>query len=282
MKQISEYEVFGTFLTNPIKFDTQMVRFNACEENRIINILDEITPDIVIWSIKSGKTEVETMKMSFRRIVDYTVKNNKKLVYISTDLFKGNSSYYTEEYEADYFDEQNPYAPYINGKVLGEKLALEDPNSIIIRTGMIYGLDYYGDYDRRMTSYINSIKLKEEVELYDNMYKTFTNIKMLVEVIIELIRIDYRGILHVANTKRMSIHNFYKEQLESLGMNVETIKKVRLCEKEVKEKKYCLDTSMDTSVLLKLVEGGQIYTSLNTALPFATHISSSGASTAKE
>lgn len=259
-----KHVVYGTYFNNlTFNLDT-MYQLDACKLGNTKRILEEIKPEIVVWSIMTRSTETKIMEIALSEVLDYTRTSNSRVIYISTDLFKGEGSYYKEDYEAKYFDYKNPYAQYFNGKVLGEQMVLEDKKNTVVRIGMIYGLDYFNNYDKRINHMREQINSNEKIELSKNVYKTYTNIRLLVEIIKELIEIDYKGVLHVVNTRRLSIYDFYKEQLENIGIKTDLLTATFVDESEAHENDLCLDTSMSFGKLLMLIESGQICTSYNT------------------
>lgn len=269
-----KHMVYGTYYKSATFHSDRMYQLDACKLGDTKKVLEEVKPEIVIWSIMSGPTETKTMKISLREVLDYTKERDSRVIYISTDLFKGEQSYYKEDYEAIYFDNKNPYAPYFNGKVLGEQMVLGYKDNIVVRIGMIYGLDYFNKYDKRISRMLKQLNNNEKIELNKNMYKTYTNIRFSVEVIMAVIDIEYQRILHVVNTKRLSVYDFYKQQLAEIGMISDLFIKKYIDEVEAKENDLSLDTSMSNCKLLRLMEEGQICTSYNKMLSCAPYIHS--------
>lgn len=163
------HDVIGTKLIGEEK---NLIQLDITEKNKVKQILDEISPDIVINTaalthVDRCETEKELAeKINIKgntNLAEWCFLNNKKLVFISSYyVFDGKNTWYSEE------DKVNPLNVYSETKINSETITLKNPNNIIIRTSKIYS---FGKDNRNFIArVIDDLKQKKEFITTNDQY----------------------------------------------------------------------------------------------------------------
>ncbi|MBT8361509.1 MAG: sugar nucleotide-binding protein [Desulfobacterales bacterium] len=205
---------------------------------------------------KSGDTIVfaamveDGEKRSVEKAMEFFVRNNAqaRLIYISSDaVFSGRKGFYGED------DPVNPKSNY------GENLArceviIQDscPDYCILRPSYLYG---FSDsiLDNRLSNTRGSLRDRNKVYLFSDMYKSPLGIKTFAEAVISIAQTSYTGTLHVAG-QRMSVYNFHRTGMELLGVSTENL----IPTKMPLAGNYLRDTSLDTSRWKQIARPGRL------------------------
>lgn len=213
-------------------------------------------PEFVIWTMMSAENEQKLIHTGLRNLLDIIDKQTTKLIYVSSDgIFSSGKGYFNEETEPTYLDLKNPLSDYTNAKLDGEKMIRkEHKNHFIIRTGPLYGQDIQGDWDTRISTLLLIVTAKETYRRADNLFKTFVHVEDLADAMIELLAIDYTGILHVGPKTKESYYSFNLKMAKKLKLNYTLLKPERMPVEEAQKKGITLDTSLNTSKCSLLLE----------------------------
>lgn len=222
-----EYNVYG--LTSKEAQEEKIYRMDITNPQNLFNILNDIKPDIIIHTAAlSSLNECEknpelAMKINVettRNLIDAirNINADIKFVFMSSDyVFDGERGNYKED------DEVNPQTFYGKTKMLSEndiKKYLE--NYIICRTASIYGRG--GNF---FDLVLGSLEQNNSIEVLDNVFYTPTYIDYLLDSLRELIEIDYKGVIHVAGSERLSRYDFALKMAEVLGKDKAIIRPVK-------------------------------------------------------
>lgn len=155
-------------------------------------------------------------------------KHNIKFIQISTDhLFDGIKSYYSEK------SSPLPLNTYAKTKLKAENLILKNnPESIIIRTNFIgFGTSYKRSF---LDFILNNLRKTNEIELFKNVYFTPISIDELEIYVKILLSLDFKGIINISSSERISKFEFGKLVSDIFGFNnlKEKIKGINIEEKQ--------------------------------------------------
>lgn len=221
IKITNNIEVIGTRYADTK--NEELYKLNVNENIEVESYFKQNKPDIIIWCLMSKTNEQELIENGITNILR-NISFNQKFIYISTNaLFNNGSGYFNEQDIPTYLNDSSKLALYSNAKFLGEDLVKLHDNHIIVRPGIIYGQDIYGKWDNRILEIIHKLSLNEKLERSRNMYNTFVKVEELANAIIELINLEYKGILHLGPENKQSYYNFYKDMAERLKLNEKLI-----------------------------------------------------------
>lgn len=151
---------------------------------------------------KNQGTEGEAWKINVlgtRNVVDACLKNQKKIIYFSTDfVFDGEKK---EPYDEN--DKPNPINWYAQTKYEGEKLVSQSPLSwVILRIAYPYRANFSKrDFVRIL---IDKLKNREKLELVTDHIMTPTFIDDLSNVLDSIIRNNLTGVFHAVGSQFVS------------------------------------------------------------------------------
>lgn len=218
------FNVLGTCYHSNNKDD--LIKLDITNEEKIKAIICEFKPDIILWSLMSKECEKDLVKIGLNNILKY-IPTKQKLIFMSSNaVFRGNGvkGNYSEEHKPIYINGNEPLDLYANAKIDGEKIVKKHENSIIIRPGAIFGQDINGEWDKRISDLINKLEHGKEVVRTKNLYNTFVKVDELVSAILELIKIDFKGIIHLGPEKKESYYDYYTKMAKKLNLDVTLIK----------------------------------------------------------
>lgn len=223
-----------------------LIKLDVTNEEEVKNILYKFKPDIILWSLISRESEKYLIEMGLNNILKY-LSHKQKLIFMSTNAVFNGKGNYSEEDSPKYKNSNESLALYSNAKVDGEKIVMGHDNYIIIRPGAIYGQDINGKWDKRISDLINKLEEKQEVVRTENLYNTFVKVDELAKAIIELIKCDYKGIIHLGPEKKESYYNYYRKMAAYLNLDANLIKSDFIDEDYATKNNRSLDLSLNTS-----------------------------------
>lgn len=235
------------------KYSTDKI--DVGEINQVEKIINEINPDYIINC--AAITQVDEIEKNpspaYRVNADgaknvATIAERKKIknVYISTDsVFDGERGFYTEN------DKPNPINEYGKSKKLGEDLIKEiSTNYVIIRTNF-YG---YSSEKKFLFNWIlTNLKNNNSFPGFTDVIFNGLEVSDLSKMILELLHIDYSGILNIASDEIWSKHQFAVEIARNLGFNSDNIIKTTIKETKGLVAKRPLNTTLNHKLSEKLL-----------------------------
>ncbi len=214
--------------------DSNIIFINFDSVDSFKNQLKIIQPSFVIHA--AGLTSVEKceynpdlayqINVELSKLVALVTKELKiPLVHISTDhLFNGESSMLLEEAPTC------PINIYGETKASAEKVIMQiNPNALIIRTNFYaWGTTYrksFSDY------IIESLRKKEVICLFDDVYYTPILAEKLIETVHELLHKKAIGVFNIVSDDRISKYNFGILIAEEFGLDKSLIHRSTLKDK---------------------------------------------------
>lgn len=253
LRERLEFNTFGTCFCH--RENGELYPLEVIDEIQVEEFFHRVKPDIVLWSLLSGDYRDEG-KLTNMGLVNVIKHMNKacKLIYVTTDGFSEGRGKYTEDDIPSCLENDNPINRYVKAKIEGENIVKGLDNYVIARTGPIYGKDVLGRWDKRTRELIEKLTMGTEIVRTSNIYKTFVNVDSFAEALIEMIDIDFRGVIHVGPECRESYYIYNVKMAQKLGLNASLIRENRLSPEEALSRGICLDTSMDTSKCRKVLK----------------------------
>jgi len=217
------------------------------------DIIGQWRPDIIVHT--AGMTNVdecdEFPERAYYTNVDLVKtmsliakKYSIKFVYISSDhIFSGNKSFNTEN---DKTDTLNVYA---DSKLLGEKAAESvNKNCLIIRTNFFgWGTSVKPSFSDWV---INTIRNREEIKAYTDIFYTPIFIYHLVDIAIKLIKKDCNGVFNIVGDSRISKYEFILSLADRFELDTSLIKK-SIYDSKGSNVKRPLDMSLSNALVKK-------------------------------
>lgn len=191
---------------------------NVLDYAALYQELSRIRPDVVIHC--AAYTDVDACENAPTRAATintggvYTLMQafQGKLIYISTDyIFDGKAGPYRED------DKPNPLSIYGWSKLGGEILARQRPDSLIIRTTVLF--DHYSS--NFVSAIIKKLSNGESVSVPDSLYGSPTYVPHLAEAILSAI--DLTGVINIAGSRVISRLKFARMIAKELGQGVSCI-----------------------------------------------------------
>ena len=227
-----KYEVFATSRSKGLEREgIQWDCFDLTNSQKLKKWLVNTAPDVVVHcAAMVGVDECEN-NVNFATklhvdttstIVNYLDKNNKRLVYISTDsVFDGEkNSPYVES------DEVNPLNIYAKTKLLGEKSTLQMESGLVLRTNII-------GWSRLNNISFAEWILKGLVEskpltLFSDVMFSPLHVSDLSMIITQAIESDISGLYHCTSKDYISKYDFGINMATVFNLPINNIKKISI------------------------------------------------------
>ena len=164
--------------------------------------MDDIKPNLVIhcaaYTAVDNAEEDEKNAMSINidatsYIAENCKKYNSKLIYISTDYVFDGEKPLNEVYEVD--DRTNPKSVYGKTKLQGEKKALYNPKTFIVRTSWVFGING----KNFMKTMLNLAETKDELSVVSDQYGSPTYTVDLAKLLCDMAETNKYGLYHANN-----------------------------------------------------------------------------------
>ena len=171
-------------------------------KEQVNNVIDAFKPDVIFhcaaWTAVDKAEELQDLcyqvnVIGTKNITDAAIKNNAKLVYMSTDyVFDGNKpldELYTEE------DTPNPQSVYGVTKYKGEEEVRRNPNHFITRISWVFGLNN----PNFIKTMLKLSKTHPELTVVKDQIGSPTYTVDLAKLLVEMAETDKYGTYNVNN-----------------------------------------------------------------------------------
>lgn len=183
------------------------------DDAAVTRLVTDFRPDVIIHLAGSNRpaaTMDEVIRRGAEHITAAAMGCGARLIHLSTDvIFDGQQAPYREE------DAPRPLHAYGRAKAAAEQIVSRHPDSVIIRTSLIYGLQ---KLDRGTGWVVEALKKGEPVTLFSDQIRNPVLADSLAQACLELAAHDYRGVLHVAGADRISRADFTLRLLSWWGI----------------------------------------------------------------
>lgn len=188
------------------------INMDLLDEKNLKEVLDKLEPDLIINTVAivnlqfCEKNPTDAYMLNARPVAvfaNYARSNNKYLVQISTD-------HYYSDRENILHDESSQVSllnEYAKTKFAGECFALTAENSLVIRTNIVG----FRGIETRPTFIewaLNSLKNKEDMQLFDNVYSSSIAVSQLSQILYDLVTRKAKGIFNIASRESVSKKDF--------------------------------------------------------------------------
>jgi len=231
----------------------ELYQIDINDSEQVKALLEEYTPDTIIWSLMSGVEEDKLTKKGLDNVLK-TMPETTRFIYISSDsVFAGGKGNYSEEATTQYLNISNPLHIYANAKIDAEEMVKKHVNHLIIRVGPIYGRNSNHLWDNRLGLLIENLPKGNRLKRADNLYKTFVHIDDVVDGVVEMLNKQMQGIIHLGPLQKESYYSFNIKQAKKLGLDDSLIEADYITQEEARERWIPLDTSLNTAKCSQLL-----------------------------
>ena len=269
-KAREDWSVIYTFLNNPVNIPGATgIPLDILDREQVALLFREFRPDAVIHTAYS-QNNLDVIVEGTQNIASASQHSKARLVHISTDaVFDGERGWYRED------DTPNPIHPYGKAKAKaelsvgcaapllgitqsnrakrGSATALTGSGATIVRTSLIWGLS---PLDPRTLYIRDCLAEGKDLALFTDEYRCPILVDELASAILELLNLDFQGIIHVAGSERMSRYEFGMKLAEKLELNSQGVTPALSQFSELVRPKDCsLDTSLARNLLRTRISG---------------------------
>ncbi len=262
----NQFTVYGT-IRNRIPFEGGNVKWenlDLCNQKELHNLLNNIKPSIIIHcaaNINIDNCEINSDDSEYlhSNIIEEFKKSspNSLFIYISTDsIFNGETGNYSEQ------DTPGPINKYALSKLNGEfQVKYFFKEFIIIRTN-IFGFHSIQNKTSLAEWALEKLNKNESINGFDDVIFNPVYTVQLAFVINNLINLNYRGIIHVGSSSRISKFSFLNLLALKFNFNENLIQRTLSQDYNFKAMRP-KNTFLNTSKLEKLMDKLDLNEGLN-------------------
>ena len=219
----NRFKLTGTYNFN--RFPKDLLQLDLENTMETIELINDLTPDVLIWAAENQYSkENSNIRNTFIEIIK-NIPSKTKFVFFSSDtVFSGKYGNYKEADEVDIPSNDNYLHDSILVKIERERFVKTLPDSIIIRTGPVYGKYLSGRWDFRTDTILSDIEHGSFTTITENTVRSFINCRFLAKSVIRLIEKDFKGIIHITNSTKRSTFEHYRILAEYNGYNINLIR----------------------------------------------------------
>jgi dTDP-4-dehydrorhamnose reductase len=148
-----------------------------------------------------------------RHLAEWCRDRGRRIVFTSTDMvFDGARSWYVED------DEPRPISAYGRTKRDAEVEVLQTPGGVVARLALLYGLTRCGRdgfFDRAVAA----LRAGRPQTFFHDEYRTPLDYRTSAQTLVELVRSDFEGIVHVGGRERLSRLEFMTRAARAFGLD---------------------------------------------------------------
>ncbi|AXO79368.1 NAD-dependent epimerase/dehydratase family protein [Olleya aquimaris] len=211
------FNTYGTYFVDNYAFSKNQHYFQYnIEEDDIFEILDIVKPTIIISALRGN---FSAQIIAHHHITEYLVANDSKLIFLSSaNVFDAYSKF--PSYEDDKTLSHSMYG-HFKIKIENMLLRLPKQHYAIIRLPMVFGA-----YSPRVEEIKFFLKEKQPIEVFPNLIMNVTTDSKVTQQIHYIINQNKSGIFHLGSEDLVHHDDFFKEILNSLGVNKPIFKQV--------------------------------------------------------
>jgi dTDP-4-dehydrorhamnose reductase len=204
------------------EFDgSKFYNIELTDHKNTFSVINEVSPDVVVNLASVADIDLAQKEKDLARKINVEAacyiseicnKRNIKYVYFSSDaVFDGLGKNYKED------DPVNPVNYYGTTKAHAEKCILsKDPGAVVIRISLVLGFPV-----AKGNSFLSAIEEKlrngKQIISPSDEYRTPVDVQTLCESVLELIEVNYSGIIHIGSKDSISRYELTKKLIKKLG-----------------------------------------------------------------
>ncbi len=204
-----KYRILGQYRQHPLRLTqghVQVTRQDLAADEWAP--LWQFSPQAIIHTAAQASIDAcqlhpqEAWEVNYRvtcKLVDLAKRIGARFLFLSSDvIFDGQKGNYQED------DPPAPLNVYAETKVAAEKYILDHhPDAVVIRPALFYGQSLNGRPSFTEVIYKN-LKSGKSVYLFTDQFRTPVLVNNLATALWELVASDYRGILHIGGSQKVS------------------------------------------------------------------------------
>jgi dTDP-4-dehydrorhamnose reductase len=177
-----------------------------------LELVSDWQPQVIIHLAGSDRSEDMTAVIcrGAENIVQAAQAANARLIHLSSDvIFDGRSGPHPESAPP------SPIHAYGAAKAAAESIVAAYANHVIVRTSLIYSLT---QMDHGTKWLVSALQAGQPVTLFDDQFRNPVWAETLARACLELVDLDFRGILNVAGSQELSRAEFGLKMLDWWGI----------------------------------------------------------------
>ena len=197
-----------TYYQNNPPLSAQGHQLDIRDETAVRDLVISFRPEIIIHLAGSnrGSEMANVIRQGTGNILWATREVGARLIHLSTDsIFRGDAAPYDE------VANPTPITAYGRAKADAEAIVQQHPNSVIVRTSLIYGLQQMDHGTRWMAA---ALAKGEPVTLFNNQIRNPIWVNSLCLALVELTQNKVTGILNVAGNQVLTRAEFALKLLD--------------------------------------------------------------------
>lgn len=208
-----QYQFLYTYFThNPTGLPGDSRRLDIRDPQAVHQLVSAWQPEAIIHLAGSDRSEdmAAVICQGAENIVRAAQAANTRLIHLSSDvIFDGRHGPHTES------EPPSPIHAYGEAKATAESAVAAYDKHVIVRTSLIYSLTQM-DYGTQWM--VNSLQAGDPVTLFEDQLRNPIWADTLSGALLELVELDYQGILNVAGSQEMSRAEFGLNMLDWWGI----------------------------------------------------------------
>jgi dTDP-4-dehydrorhamnose reductase len=200
--------VHYTYHQSPPNLSAPGSPLDVRDETAVHTLITSFQPDVIIHLAGSnrGRDMASVIRLGAGSIVWAAQEVGARLIHLSTDsIFAGDAAPYDETAVP------TPINAYGRAKADAEAIVRQHPNSVIVRTSLIYGLAQMDQGTRWMA---DALAQSQPVTLFSNQIRNPIWVDSLCHALLELAHHSYTGVLNVAGRQVLSRADFALRMLD--------------------------------------------------------------------
>ena len=205
---VASHETPYTFFHNdPLNLPSSH-KLDVRDETAVSDLVASLKPDVIIHTVGSNRAADMSNVIidGTSHIMQAAKRYGVRLIHISTDVvFNGREAPYNESAP------MTPIHEYGRAKAEAERIVGAYDNYVIIRTSLIYGLQFM---DRGTAWIVEALRSGQPVTLFTDQRRNPVWVETLCQACLELAAQDYRGVLNVAGGQELTRAEFSLRMLD--------------------------------------------------------------------
>ncbi len=210
------WDVVATYRTRPERVRAGLpVQLDLRDAAALRDLVDGIQPDAIVHAAvteRSGDDHAPAIRAAAEHVAQVVREHAIRLVALSTDLvFDGTATRYTEESppapRAD-----NPYA--VAKAHMERTISTQVPDALIVRTSLIYDFE---PENAQVAWMLRAVRRGERLRLFADQVRCPIWVWNLADALLELVRYDVSGVLHVVGPEPVSRYDLGVALLDAQG-----------------------------------------------------------------
>ncbi|MCS7068146.1 MAG: SDR family oxidoreductase [Meiothermus sp.] len=236
----------------PKQSGVEWVWLDIRDARAVEQALARFRPEVVIHTAysKAGPEALEAITVQgSAHLARACAKVGARLIHLSTDqVFDGEHPPYAESAQP------NPITPYGQAKLEAERLVQAHlPQATIVRTSLIWGFD---PIDPNSQMVLEMADGKRAGGLFVDEYRSFVFVEDLAQALLELVSLDFQGVLHLGGAEVLSRLEFGRLIAPLHGRDPARLPAERRAEfSEPRPANCALDSSLARSLLHTRLRG---------------------------